>query len=416
MIQSIIIRPHARIRHLQAPLLTEREEYLSHLFRQGHELRYLRYKACLLLQVIRLLGISTPRRISLPELERAATSWANDTEFHKARRAGAQTAYRLYFLALDFFRYHHLTTEPDAPHQSFAPLLIDFKRNLHESKGLAPSTIRSYTERAAGFLNWISLRRDCFVDVTLVDVDDYLDNKRAEGLLPGTLKTVCPGLRAFFNFVESQRGCAPRIAGGIRSPAIPKYHETPQGPSWREVRRLLRFPGKMTAGDIRAKSILTLCAIYGLRGGEIAGLRLDDFDWYNETITVRRGKSGRIQQFPLQYEVGEAVLNYLRFVRPRCSCRHLFVTRYHPHRTVLSTTLRPIVSRRMITMGIKSEQMGPHALRHACATTQLLRKGSSLRDIADFLGHRSLGSVSIYAKHDPYSLRKVAAFSLAGVL
>jgi integrase len=151
-----------------------------------------------------------------------------------------------------------------------------------------------------------------------------------------------------------------------------------------------------------------------MRSCEIAGLRLEDFDWYNETLTVRRGKRGRVQQFPIQYEVGEAILEYLRSVRPRCSCRHLFVTRYYPHRPVLPTTLRPIVTNRMMKLGIKSEQMGPHSLRHACAT-QLLRKGSSLREIADFLGHRNLGSVSIYAKHDPYTLRRVADFSLRGV-
>jgi site-specific recombinase XerD len=69
----------------------------------------------------------------------------------------------------------------------------------------------------------------------------------------------------------------------------------------------------------------------------------------------------------------------------------------------------------MIKLGIKSAKMGAHALRHACAT-ELLRKGSSLKDIADFLGHRGLGSVSVYAKQDPSSLRKVAEFSLAGVV
>ena len=106
----------------------------------------------------------------------------------------------------------------------------------------------------------------------------------------------------------------------------------------------------MTLGDLRAKAVLTLCAIYGLRRCEIAGLRLDDFDWYSETLTVRRGKRGRILQFPLQYEVGEAVLQYIKLVRPRCSCRQLFVTRYYPHRPVLATTLRPIVNRRMIEL------------------------------------------------------------------
>jgi hypothetical protein len=39
----------------------------------------------------------------------------------------------------------------------------------------------------------------------------------------------------------------------------------------------------------------------------------------------------------------------------------------------------------------------------------------SLQEIADFLGHRDMHSVSIYAKHDICNLRKVAAFRLAGL-
>ena len=31
---------------------------------------------------------------------------------------------------------------------------------------------------------------------------------------------------------------------------------------------------------------------YGLRAGEVAGLRLDDLDWANETLRVRRPKQG----------------------------------------------------------------------------------------------------------------------------
>ena len=50
---------------------------------------------------------------------------------------------------------------------------------------------------------------------------------------------------------------------------------------------------------------------------------------------------------------------------------------------------------------------GPHSLRHAFAT-RLLAAGQSLKTIADLLGHRSLGSVSIYAKVDYTRLLEVA--------
>jgi site-specific recombinase XerD len=64
---------------------------------------------------------------------------------------------------------------------------------------------------------------------------------------------------------------------------------------------------------------------------------------------------------------------------------------------------------------VQTESYGLHALRHSCAT-KLLRDGSSLKDVAEFLGHSSMSSVSIYAKFDLKTLTQVAAFSLAGVL
>jgi integrase/recombinase XerD len=73
-----------------------------------------------------------------------------------------------------------------------------------------------------------------------------------------------------------------------------------------------------------------------------------------------------------------------------------------------------IVGKRLKQMDVDSDQMGPHSLRHACAT-RLLKQGSSLREIAEYLGHQDMRSVGIYAKYDKRSLHKVAAFSLGGI-
>jgi len=125
-------------------------------------------------------------------------------------------------------------------------------------------------------------------------------------------------------------------------------------------------------------------------------------------------KAGRYQKYPLQYEVGEAILRYLTKGRPRCLCRTVFVTLGQPYRPLSAVAMWQIVSRRFELLGIPSEHRGPHALRHACAT-HLLRKGTSLKDIADFLGHRDSKSIGIYAKYDSGSLRKVADFRLTGL-
>ena len=143
-------------------------------------------------------------------------------------------------------------------------------------------------------------------------------------------------------------------------------------------------------------------------------LQLDDFDWRSEVFTVRRAKRGGVQQFPIQYEVGEAILTYLRHARPHVIDRHVFLGERRPWGPLLHSTVWRTVSRRMQKLGIDLDHLGPHTLRHACAT-RLLQKGTSLKETADFWGHRDTNSVSIYAKHDIRTLRKVAAFRLAGL-
>lgn len=65
-----------------------------------------------------------------------------------------------------------------------------------------------------------------------------------------------------------------------------------------KVRRLIRAVNGKTRPELRARAILLLCSICGLRSSEIAHLCLDDFDWRNKTFRVHRAKRGGIQQYP----------------------------------------------------------------------------------------------------------------------
>jgi integrase/recombinase XerD len=74
-----------------------------------------------------------------------------------------------------------------------------------------------------------------------------------------------------------------------------------------------------------------------------------------------------------------------------------------------------IVSFRLKRLHVRARHSGPHSLRHAAAT-ELLRRGTPLGEIADFLGHRTSQSVGIYARFDMQALRKVSDLNLSGAL
>jgi integrase/recombinase XerD len=263
-------------------------------------------------------------------------------------------------------------------------------------------------------LKWIGNRRTLLSEITVADVIDYLSLKR-QTCSARSVFTAAQPLRSFFAYGEMRGWCTPNLGDVITFPNRRRYDPDTVFPSWTDVRRVLDEEVGDKPSDLRNRAMLLLCSIYGFRSSEVARLRLGDIDWIDETLTVTRSKNGRTQQFPLQYEVGEAILKYLIHGRPHCSCRSVFVSRQRPYRPVTPAVLGAVTAMRMAQFQIKSSKKGPHALRHACAT-QLLRTGTSLRQIADFLGHRDLSSVSIYARLDTEALREVAAFSLRGVL
>lgn len=155
--------------------------------------------------------------------------------------------------------------------------------------------------------------------------------------------------------------------------------------------------------------------VYGFRSGEVRQLQLDDLDWEGEVIHLRRPKQRRTQVFPLSRTVGDAILRYIKEVRPRTSHREVFLALNAPLRPLGDAALRQAVAWRLLSLGLSLRHYGPHALRHTCAT-HLLEKGHSLKEIGDYLGHSCPESTLLYAKVNHVGLCAVADFDLEGLL
>jgi site-specific recombinase XerD len=412
MIESIFNRQYTRNLHKNAPFVSEREAYLRHLQASGRNKEQLQKVATIMLHIIRVMQLTELRYVDNGEIKRAALQWASEEMWQRNVRGRKSAVDRFMHSAQRWLRFQKVLVIPERPAHWFDVYIREFRQAVIVN-GLRPVTCEQYESRTRRFFEWLDSRRTSVRTVTISDIDDYVKEKRQRGFSPQTIDSEYHALRCFFRYAEMRNWCERGFASRLRSPYRRNRCSEARGPTWWEVRRLINSCDRDTPSDLRAKAVLLLCSIYGLRNGEVTRLCLRDFDWQNEIMTVRRSKSGRVQQFPIQYEVGEAIIEYLKRARPQTQCRNLFMAQYPPYRPL--RTLWPIIGRRMKKLGISSRNIGSHALRHACAT-ELLRKGASLQEIADFLGHRSLSSVGIYAKHDLRSLREVAKMSLAGVL
>jgi site-specific recombinase XerD len=402
MFEQLYTSPVAVVRHHSGPLLKERLAFLTHLRDQGYMTNGLRKKARSLLVIARALGVpSRPRKaVTLNEVKRK-------TAKHKDPY--------LYGLAVRWFQFTGRLQQRPTPLTPCAKKIKAFADYMEHEAELSPPTISTRCWYVTRFLDRLHVKGGSLHRIAPHRIDMAFQKMlESEGYSRVTVQSCATALRAFFRFAEARGWCRKGLAGTIRSPRVFSQASLPLGPSWDDVRRLLAMTEDDQPHNIRARPMLMLLAIYGLRRGEVNRLRLEDFDWEHEAFRVVSSKTGRVRTYPLVRSVGNAILRYLREVRPRSSHREVFLT-LHPPIRPLRNTLSEMVSDRLQSLHVSAPHYGPHALRHACAT-RLLAAGLSLKEIGDQLGHTYPNSTRIYAKVDLVGLREVADFDLGGVL
>jgi len=393
--------PLALARYRTSPLLKERLAYLRHLASQGYARSTLRYAAHNQLAILKLFGFDRRlhKTVTLDEIK---------------RKTGNRQ--HLFLLTVQWLRFMDRLKEPGVHLTPLAKKIKAFADYMEHELELSPVTVYGRCSQVKMCFEHLRVRGGSLHAITPHRIDTAFQKMLAPGgYSRGTVQTWAGSLRAFFRFAETRSWCRKGLAASIRGPRVFSQTSLPMGPSWGDVRRLLAMTEGDRRSDIRARPILMLLAIYGLRRGEVSRLRLEDFDWEREEFRVVSSKSGQVRTYPLTRTVGGAILRYLREVRPRSPHREVFLTLLPPFRPLVSISLWNIVVERLRALNVSLPHYGPHALRHACAA-RLLAAGLSLKEISDQLGHSHPDSTRIYAKVDLVGLRQVADFDLGGVL
>jgi integrase len=213
-------------------------------------------------------------------------------------------------------------------------------------------------------------------------------------------------LRAYFRYRTS---CGDRVHGWVAVIAKPAHWSLaalPRALSDAEASRLLSSFVASLPSPRRGYAMVRCALDMGLRCSEVAKLQLADIDWRNGTVTLRRTKSRREDILPLPALAGRALANYLRYERPKTTNPAVFVRRQAPRDQPIGVdAVRRVIKNAYRRIGLTHGRA--HALRHTVAS-RLLRRGGSLKEVADVLRHRSLNTSLIYAKLDQPRLAAVA--------
>lgn len=392
-------------RHRAGPLLAERERYLHHFAGFGASLDCQRNRAFVMIRVAERMAPGDYGRISEQRLREVMVGDGSTVVPRTVANLMKHT--RPWFKFLGWW-------EQARPPIAFEQDLERFVTWMRDERGLTPCTIDQWRDRTATFLRWCKETGRDLGTLGPADIDAYFVTYGAQRWSRVSAGHIARMLRVFLRHAASIGSCRAGLAESILSHRRYQLETLPYALDWKDVRRLIAAASGDTELDIRDRAILLLLAVYGLRRGEVAALRLEHIDQAAGQLRIWRLKRRQPQVYPLVPCVAQALAKYIDCARPKVSHPEVFVRAQAPRTPISDRCIYWVVARRLRALQIQAAHLGPHALRHSCAA-KMLADGLTLKEIGDHLGHRSTASTMTYAKVDMVGLRQVAEFDLGGL-
>ncbi len=380
---------HVRI---TGPLAPFAQDFFDHLLAQGYRPLVAEKHVRVLAQVSGWLEAHhfKPSEFTAPRIE----------QFLRAQPKPKRRRWIIFEKMLEYLR--GMEVLPHIPHPKpvteLDRLLARYRDHLILERGLTARTVHNRTEVARRFLG----PHSSTMELRAADVTRFvvLTCRSANS---GYAQHITTALRSLLRFLFLEGLTPTRLDAAVPTVAGWSQASLPRRLEPDEIARLLRGCDRRTSLGRRNYAMIVLLLRLGLRAGEVAAIRLDDIDWRRGEILIR-GKGAKDERLPLPFDVGEAVVAYLRAGRPRVACRSLFLTSRAPVRGVSSDTVSYAVASAGRRAGLT---VRAHCLRHTAAS-EMLRRGASLPEVAQVLRHSRLKTTAIYAKVDRVALRELA--------
>ncbi len=401
-------------KYYEAPFFEERVSYLEQMRSKGFKAYVIRQAAIHQLHAIDSLHLTALRKVKHCEIEAAACNI--DSTAKNDVMGNILINNRFKWHTINWLKYLKLYEAPveNIPWEEILSSYLDY---ITEELGGSNATRAIRHNMISKFLRYLKINDSSPQKLTLYLIDEYFNELSKDGKRNRvTCANIAAGVRSFINYMEQMQLCSHGLSKGIRQPRQYKLGNLPSSPEWNVVKDIVMSKDTDLVIDIRNYAILMLLSVYSLRCSEIVNLRLKDLDWRAETIQFIRAKNGKPQVFPLKKEVGDAIIRYIRYVRPnQTGLDYVFLSMRAPYRKLSSGAIYAFVSPELKKRGVELEHYGPHTIRKAGAT-HMINNGISLKTISAHLGHQQLDTTRIYAKVDLFNLRKVADMDWKEVL
>lgn len=213
-----------------------------------------------------------------------------------------------------------------------------------------------------------------------------------QNVAPATLRNRISILRCFFRWAVREGHLRSDPTVGLARVKAPRA--IPRALSRSKVAKVLA-----AAPDARGVVMVSLCVQEGLRVAEVAGLEMGDVNLEEDLLVIRKhkgrqgGPKGNHERIvPLTSQTRRAITHYLA-ERPAPSAGVALVrSTTRTNAGLAPSYVSQLISAWMHEAGV--DESG-HSLRHTAAS-DVLRKGGTLRQVQEILGHASLSATQRY--------------------
>lgn len=304
------------------------------------------------------------------------------------------------------FQLHHAVLRRYLKHKAILtdPFFLEASRQFQgycEKKGYSKVTTDHYVKQSAYMMDYLAAQgmKD-FSSATLDIINAYI--RTLAGFTYKTVEQHICSLRCFFRFLYQQGIVQMDLASKMQMVRARKQTAIPSVWSHEELKKLISAIDRGSPKGKRDYAIILIACRLGLRCTDIKNLCFHNFNWAEKKLCFVQSKTKQPLELPLVPDVGWAVIDYLKYGRPKVDSPRVFVRHMAPFLPFSEGDhLDQLIKAYMVKAHIpaSNKRRGMHSLRHTMASV-LLEKDTPLPVISDIIGHLDTNSTAVYLKVD----------------
>lgn len=300
-----------------------------------------------------------------------------------------------------YYKHHEILTD-----QYYLGISGSFKKYC-EKKDYSKITVEHYVKQSKRFMDYLLSQGiyDCH-NVSITVVNSYI--RTLVGYTYKTVEQVICSIRAFLRHLQEENILTTDLASKMPMVQARKQTRIPSVWTKDELKSLITAIDRGNPKGKRDYAIILLACILGLRVHDIKNLTFECFHWKEKELVFTQSKTRQSVALPIPSEVGWAVIDYLKYGRPKVDSPIVFVRHMAPFLPFSEGDhLHQLIRDYMIIAHLPTlkKHRGMHSLRHTAAS-RMLENDTPLAVISDILGHTDTDSTAVYLKVDIKKLKE----------